>query len=495
MSNIAIKAFGGMVPRRGDSYLDTHAATDAENAYLYSGELRPLNKPSLAHEFCKPDQPCFVSPNPIVPPIVRPPIPEDCIAPLIVTQPGSIMDVFPGVEVTFYITVDPESTGPLQYQWYKNGAPMDSETGPTLTFIATAEDDGAQLTVLVIGACGEELSTAGLLTVDTTTELPPECRPYSCAAYLDYITTLGYPIADAFTTATDPLVYPFSDGSGDGKYRYYFNIISAPTLQPVWAGLSPSHDFIAPSSIDLSVMEQPDFCGGTIQQLLCIDASSSLGSDSIRFPANADDWGDWFLQALITGHNGSSSMDGALLLNTGKRWHYSINGLAATTQEPGTSVSVTTAGNDVTITTRIDSLYVLPDSVESFTVLDVADKLEMITASVVSSEPYLYPNPSDPNNKLCSRDVTITVNYGGQSHTHTAVQVCGNGSSGSVSISQVYAVAHTGVSYPRPMTNIKISLASLYCGVGSPPDLVGESDVALARNYEDYVPPGYCPLT
>ena len=54
MSNIIIRPFGGMIPRRGDKHLPPHAASDAENCLLLSGELRPLHLPSLLAEFYPP---------------------------------------------------------------------------------------------------------------------------------------------------------------------------------------------------------------------------------------------------------------------------------------------------------------------------------------------------------------------------------------------------------------------------------------------------------
>ena len=66
MATIVLKVFGGMVPRRGGQHLEIVSAKDAENTLLYSGELRPLNRPALAHRFESPDDPGFQQPE--VPP-------------------------------------------------------------------------------------------------------------------------------------------------------------------------------------------------------------------------------------------------------------------------------------------------------------------------------------------------------------------------------------------------------------------------------------------
>jgi len=105
MSKIFLKWFSGMRPRMGDQHLtnqrlaetgyfrapqrnpETEAlggqvhAVEAENCNLYSGELRPLKAPALAHTFCRPTDDCWRGPppdDPSIPP-VEPPEPPDCI--------------------------------------------------------------------------------------------------------------------------------------------------------------------------------------------------------------------------------------------------------------------------------------------------------------------------------------------------------------------------------------------------------------------------------
>ena len=111
MSKIFLKWFGGMRPRMGDQHLSRRRltetgifaqpvqntdnemlseipATEAENCNLYSGELRPLRQPALAHRFCKPTDDCWRQPipdDPSVPP-VEPPEPPDCV-PAVIDYP------------------------------------------------------------------------------------------------------------------------------------------------------------------------------------------------------------------------------------------------------------------------------------------------------------------------------------------------------------------------------------------------------------------------
>ena len=69
MATIVLKPFGGLVPRRGEQHLSSLHATVAVNAHLYSGELRPINGPALAHVFTPFD--------PYEPPQKEPDPPED----------------------------------------------------------------------------------------------------------------------------------------------------------------------------------------------------------------------------------------------------------------------------------------------------------------------------------------------------------------------------------------------------------------------------------
>jgi hypothetical protein len=66
MAVISLKWFGGMIPRAGEQHLPPPHATEAENCSLYSGELRPLKKPALAHRFWSPTE------ADIFPPIIGP---------------------------------------------------------------------------------------------------------------------------------------------------------------------------------------------------------------------------------------------------------------------------------------------------------------------------------------------------------------------------------------------------------------------------------------
>jgi hypothetical protein len=155
MSNIFLRVFGGMVPRRDDQYLEPHSATDAQNALLYSGELRPLKEPSLAHVFPGPTDPEWKEDIPNNE-IQEPPPPEEvCEVPVITGQPadggGEIGEIS-------NFSVVAEGTIPLLYQWYVDGEALPGEILPSLALFITAENRYSTVTVSVTNPCGVALS-------------------------------------------------------------------------------------------------------------------------------------------------------------------------------------------------------------------------------------------------------------------------------------------------------------------------------------------------
>lgn len=90
------------------------------------------------------------------------------VTPFAVSQPVS-QTVTVGQTATF--SVSASGTGPLTYQWYKNGVAISSATSSTYTTPATAlNDSGAVFTVTVSNLAGSMTSTPATLTVKN---LPP----------------------------------------------------------------------------------------------------------------------------------------------------------------------------------------------------------------------------------------------------------------------------------------------------------------------------------
>ena len=86
-------------------------------------------------------------------------------APKITTQPAS-QSIMMGQTATFSVAAT--GTGPLSYQWKKNGAAINGATSATYTTVATtASDNGAQFLVTVSNSVGSATSNAALLSVNS----------------------------------------------------------------------------------------------------------------------------------------------------------------------------------------------------------------------------------------------------------------------------------------------------------------------------------------
>lgn len=86
-------------------------------------------------------------------------------SPSIDQQPG---DVTTGVGESASFSVTANGTGPLSYQWLRDGNPIDGATQPSFTLPAVADtDDGAQFRVAVTNAFGTATSNVATLHVVT----------------------------------------------------------------------------------------------------------------------------------------------------------------------------------------------------------------------------------------------------------------------------------------------------------------------------------------
>src|ERR1700689_5532333 len=90
------------------------------------------------------------------------------LAPLIISQPGN-QTVTVGQTATFTVTAT--GTGPLTYQWYVNGVPINGANSSTYTTPpATSGQSGSVYTVTVSNSVGSVTSTGATLTVQV---IPP----------------------------------------------------------------------------------------------------------------------------------------------------------------------------------------------------------------------------------------------------------------------------------------------------------------------------------
>jgi len=247
MAFISLKWFAGMVPRRGNQHLNAPHATEAENCNLYSGELRPLHKPALAHRFCRPEDDCWRQPfpdDPSVPP-VEPPEPPNCIpvaANGFLEWNSPVPDpVLPGTEISATQYVNADATAPVQYQWFKNNIAIPGQVGPTLFYTVMEGDDYSAFTVLVQNPCRTFLSNP--ITIGAVGFF---CQEYECDSLANVILATNpdyyYPMniqSDLDNYSTDP--FPIKDYAGYGNHLKSQGLGEAPVDIPSdWEGANCS---------------------------------------------------------------------------------------------------------------------------------------------------------------------------------------------------------------------------------------------------------------
>ncbi len=194
----------------------------------------------------------------------------NAVAPTIVTQPANQKTTV-GLTATF--TVNAAGTGPLQYQWSKNGTAVPGASGASYTTPAAAPaDNGANFTVIVTNAISSATSNPASLTVGPRVPKPGDWR----------FQALDLP---AFV----PVVATFLLG---GMGVSYPNAIGT----PLWIGAAPG--ICSPGIVDdcawgYSVYGEP--AGGSgISAYYLSDSFTNLDAD---------------LQALATPNNVITSLD------------------------------------------------------------------------------------------------------------------------------------------------------------------------------------------
>lgn len=91
------------------------------------------------------------------------------VTPSITTQPSS-QTIFAGQTATFSVVAN--GTGPLSYQWLKNGVTISGATSSSYTTPSESiADNGALLSVVVSNSAGNVTSNSATLTVNTTTSI------------------------------------------------------------------------------------------------------------------------------------------------------------------------------------------------------------------------------------------------------------------------------------------------------------------------------------
>jgi hypothetical protein len=163
------------------------------------------------------------------------------LAPAITTAPASAT-VAAGGAPTF--TVAATGTGPLTYQWRRNGALIAGATGASYTPpTVTAPDDGARFTVLVTGPGGTIASSEAILTVT------PASRTTTYTRLKDLPVVDGGP-RGVWYNAENAIVRDSVGGDLIGFFPGNSKLMAAVSRDSgrTWSMLSPSPSFWLPNS-------------------------------------------------------------------------------------------------------------------------------------------------------------------------------------------------------------------------------------------------------
>lgn len=323
---------------------------------------------------------------------------------------------------------------------------------------------------------------------------PPECLPYDCNAYYDYLMeTEGQVIVGWSTETPSTIPFQFSTSWGDGKLQYVYNIISSPQLITAY-GVNPSTNSLAPSTSSIAHIEPPDFCGeGLVQHLICINHNPAIGPDCILPGSGYAAWGSHQVEALMTGINGTNVVSGVLLRNLGKRWNLYYSSGSGPNEWSGSGsirVAMENVGNDLKFTARIEnSEGGYPNYIDSITIPDGAIKLTRVVASVESGELELIPDLLYPPAVRYGIFVRLKVEAGGQSLTVEGYNCSYVTSAGVIVATEV---PHSPYTLPWMFTDAQCSVASIVWKHGGFADTSVQSKLAYDRTFENYTPPGYC---
>jgi hypothetical protein len=94
-----------------------------------------------------------------------------------ITQQPQSQSVVTGQDATFTVSINPDATTPVTYQWSSSSGPLAGETGPTLTITNCQPANSGSYTVTITNIVGSVTSNAAVLNVTgsllvTTTTQP-----------------------------------------------------------------------------------------------------------------------------------------------------------------------------------------------------------------------------------------------------------------------------------------------------------------------------------
>jgi len=224
--------------------------------------------------------------------------------PLAITQPVS-QTVTVGQTATFSVTAS--GTGPLVYQWYKNGVAINGATSSTYTTPSTSlADSGSVYTVTVSNVAGSMTSNGATLTVQSippvATSLVPSnaTPPYNASVNLvptfsggtAMIGSMGVGSSDISTSAISGASYPappltagktytltVTDGHGNVVSTTCLVTPTSVTITPI----SPANQTVAPGQITFTATAS----GGITNGLTWMASGGSFSGNVWTAPATA----------------------------------------------------------------------------------------------------------------------------------------------------------------------------------------------------------------
>jgi len=384
---------------------------------------------------------------------------------------------------------------------------------------------------VVIDVVAEELNI--LANPEAIPPLPqgvsyPECQPYDCAAYENWLSTLSAEVftsfsktaAKAYREAGSGLTappWPFSTNTGvDGSHIMYTNYVASPNAQTTWGGSSPntnqvSLDYFNADSLDIT---DATLCTGRINCMGALNPNTqSLGSTCI-VPSGAanfsqaqtgEAWGDHYIEALICGHDIERAGDvisGTMIRGSGSLWKWTRNGVQVFEDDPATcGVSASTAnGSDVTMTLYINqpSANPGPNLSTSFTVPNASLKLQLFGAGVSSGTP--FETQGADGKWYMARQVTVSCAYAGGSKTLSGLQFYSTSFATQKPPTNVLPWYQTTwparlYAYAQYFYGVQLNFATFAGGKTSAEGIVRALDVSKIywdRNASNYQVPGWC---
>lgn len=366
--------------RNGDSVTFSVKATGTEPlsyAWYWNGtHLVDYNGPTLTLE--------SVSPNHVGEYIVHVnnqygrAISEGAILTVIVPEPPTIVDqpqslqVLLGQSATFSVTAT--GTEPLNYQWFKDTAPLIGVSGSSYTIASTTLNDAGVYTVLVSNDYGEESSHRAVLTV--IEPIPPSIveQPMSILAPVGEDAYF-----EVIATGTAPLTYQwFRNGSpiqGATDPGYFIESVTMNDVGLYTVQVSNEFGSVVSDVAQLSVYEPAAPTIVLQPEALTIDLGESA-TFSVRATGTEPIFYQWFKDgAPIRGANDPTyTIENATPNHAGFYTVEVTNQFGRATSEPAL-LSVTDPVHPPVITTQPQTLIVGTGSAATFAVVAEGENL------------------------------------------------------------------------------------------------------------------------